>query len=534
MTQNRSNNRLPTTGRSWLGTTIVALVASISILPLAAWIVVTVLDLVAQSGFAQVLPWDAAGWWLLAKTLLLAGAASVVSALIGLAPAIAIARGSKVFAGLVICLAAICVLTPSIVHSYAWSQCLRLLGITPFPASAGDIFRCVWTQGCWLWGIFAVLVGLAARRLDPEISAAAHLDGGRLRVLIGSLRGTMACVCGIILLLCAAEFAVFEQTGIRVIATEARIAYDTGLRPGQASSPRITQDGRAALAIATVIPLAIALILLLSMTLTAIGRGHWQLAESAAPKAAFAKHGIAAAAAMIVSVLVPLVALVASLSSLELLYPTRMLAIFAPQLAGTLFIGFTVFIVAALLAAAGAIAHPRAVYAAAIASLTVFTLGGLVLAIAQLQVWINVPAISDSFPIVLFAHLARLAWIPLLAGRWLHTSGWQNLRDGAAVDGASTWQTLVGVLLPIGWPILASAAACTALLAMTEVPANLILANQNPPMLTPMLMTWVHMLRYDDMIVGSLLLTFIAVVLGGSAAFALWVGLTIRQSDKKA
>ena len=43
-------------------------------------------------------------------------------------------------------------------------------------------------------------------------------------------------------------------------------------------------------------------------------------------------------------------------------------------------------------------------------------------------------------------------------------------------------------------------------LSLTEVPATVLLFPQNPQVLTPTLMTWVHMARFDPMIEASLLL----------------------------
>jgi DNA-binding beta-propeller fold protein YncE len=52
------------------------------------------------------------------------------------------------------------------------------------------------------------------------------------------------------------------------------------------------------------------------------------------------------------------------------------------------------------------------------------------------------------------------------------------------------------------------------ILSLSEVPATVLLSPQRPQMLVPMLMTWVHMLRYDAMIEASLLMAGLVVVLG--------------------
>ena len=83
---------------------------------------------------------------------------------------------------------------------------------------------------------------------------------------------------------------------------------------------------------------------------------------------------------------------------------------------------------------------------------------------------------------------------------------WRGLRDLAAVDGAGPVRTAASVVWPLAWPLLVAAGVLVMVLGLTEVPATLLISPQRPPMLTPMLMTWVHMLRYDAMIEASLLL----------------------------
>src|SRR5205814_4827142 len=98
------------------------------------------------------------------------------------------------------------------------------------------------------------------------------------------------------------------------------------------------------------------------------------------------------------------------------------------------------------------------------------------------------------------------------------------LRDVAAVDGAGAVQTAAAVVWPLAWPILAAAGVLVMALSLTEVPATLLLSPQRPPVLTPMLMTWVHMLRYDPMIEASLLLMLMVGVLGLSVAGLIMLG----------
>lgn len=513
------------------------LAVGVCAVPPLAWIGWQLGSLVAERGVLVLLPSDVDQWWLLGRTLLYAGVAAAVAVMLGLLPGVWIARGGGAAAAVVVC-AAVSLMLPSIVHTYGWSQLLRLLGYTPAPGSVADIARCVWTLGCWLWGVVAVLVGISLRRMGADVDAAARLDGGRWRVLLGGVRGTLLVSVAVVGLLAAAEFAVYEPTGIRVVATEARTVYDTGLRSGEFKTiyggvAPSTQSDRAGLAIAVVTPLAVLLVAALAVAVITMQRWEWDVAD---PSTASADMGRLASSGAVVVLLVtlvlPLAALVLSLSSPQTLSPVRVLEVLWPQFVGTMTIGFLVGVAATGLGLLVAFGSGRAAKFPAVVSLAVFALGGLVLAVAQLQVWSALEGVADSWPVVVFTHLARLAWIPLLAGAWLHTPAWQNLRDAAVADGATTYQLAGHILLPLGWPVIAAAGLVTGLLAMTEVPANLILSPQNPPMITPMMMTWVHMLRYDDMLVASLLLTTLTLGLGGVAAAVIWGVVTARRPER--
>ena len=90
------------------------------------------------------------------------------------------------------------------------------------------------------------------------------------------------------------------------------------------------------------------------------------------------------------------------------------------------------------------------------------------------------------------------------------------LRVGTTT-GPTALRTLVGVRFPEPGEVVAN------LDGGVEVPATVLLMPQNPQVLTPTLMTWVHMVRYDSMIeasllmMGSVLLPAVAAVLLATA-----------------
>jgi DNA-binding beta-propeller fold protein YncE len=103
------------------------------------------------------------------------------------------------------------------------------------------------------------------------------------------------------------------------------------------------------------------------------------------------------------------------------------------------------------------------------------------------------------------------------------------LRELAAVDGANAWQTTRYVIWPLAWPILGAAAMFITILSLSEVPATVLISPQRPQMLVPMLMTWVHMLRYDAMIEASLLMAGLVIVLGAIALLLGKVGVRVAR-----
>jgi ABC-type Fe3+ transport system permease subunit len=140
-----------------------------------------------------------------------------------------------------------------------------------------------------------------------------------------------------------------------------------------------------------------------------------------------------------------------------------------------------------------------------------FLVGGQLLAIAAIRIW-NRPELQwvyDAFPVTVLLYLGRFGWLALVGARgtWgKGHGGWEELRAMAAVDGAGPVRTAMYVIWPIAWPMLLAGALLAGALSLTEVPATVLLQPSNPQVLTPMLMTWVHMTRYDPMIEASLLM----------------------------
>jgi ABC-type Fe3+ transport system permease subunit len=112
----------------------------------------------------------------------------------------------------------------------------------------------------------------------------------------------------------------------------------------------------------------------------------------------------------------------------------------------------------------------------------------------------------DAFPVPVMAYVGRFGWLALAGARGTWTRPWKELRDMASLDGAGVARTARSVVWPLSWPTLLAGAMLVGALSLTEVPATVLLFPANPQVLTPTLMTWVHMARFDPMIEASLLM----------------------------
>jgi len=511
---------------------------------------------------------------LLARTLLYNGAAAVIATLLALPVGIVLGRGRGMIAKLLWVALPVSLLLPSITYAYGWSQFLRLVHAIPAPAGAGDVARCIWSLATWMWPIPAAAIGIALRRLDAQLQLQALLDGALWRVTFRELAGMAASATMLCTVLATQEFAVYEPTGISVVATEVRMVFETGafsspsnpitaplgggagaggsnapdnaadsLPTGPSDSPASdsstaatpppspspqsfhpNQRARAGAALATALPLLL-VIAIVSIPIVRAARSLSTTEEiDVGPWPRVLDAGvfvtIAAALVVMVAVVVPAASLVVSLHVHRPL--AEIFADFAPQISGTLLIGTLTGVAAIALAVFAAVS--RVFWPLAIAIVT-FLIGGQLIAIAQIQLY-NRGGLSwvyNAWPIMVMAYLSRFGWIALGAGGATWSPRWRGLRDLAAVDGAGPVQVATRVIWPIAWPLLVAAGVLVMVLGLTEVPATLLISPQRPPMLTPMLMTWVHMLRYDAMIEASLMLMSIAGTLGLVIAGLIWM-----------
>lgn len=462
-------------------------------------------------------------WALLARTLVYCLSAGVLAVALGIPVARVIGRPAagglgRLSRAMLMAAVPATLIIPSMVFAYGGQQALRLAGVGLDPASPADVIRCIVTLAAWLWGVPAAVVGLAWSRLDPWVMQQARLDGVPRRMTARLLAGPVVASVCVTSAIATQEFGVFETTGISVTATEVRTVFDTGVfLGGGAGGVGGDQSRRAAGAVAVGLPALAATFVLFAAGLLLA----WRLVlppstgdATISPQggASWAAHGLAWA--VLAGVLgVPVMALVASLA--DPAPPWTWLATFRPQVGGTLLMGTLGFAAAAALATLGSMTRPWWALGLGVAT---FLVGGLMVGIALARLYNRPPTlwIYDSAAVTVLAYMARFGWVALLAAAVAHTPGLVRLRELAATDGAGRWGTFVQVVLPGVWPVLLAGAAGVGLLAMGEVPATMLVAPPSPELLTPLLMTWVHLQRYDPMIQASLLL--VGLSLGAAVA----------------
>jgi ABC-type Fe3+ transport system permease subunit len=495
---------------------------------------------------------------LMARTIGYNGLAAVIATLMGLPAAFVLGRGRGPIAKAMWVILPAALLMPSLSYAYGWAQFVRLVRVslanhygTPFlqkygltfpPGGVADTLRCIWSLAAWLWAVPAGLIGLALRRLDTNIQQQALLDGAPRRVALRQLMPAIIASMAVVTVLATQEFAVYEPTGISVVATEVRMVFDTGAFSSPANpiaGPVIQGSGgheahgqseRAAAAVATAFPLLLVSIALAGIVVWAAGRtsaaeaisiGQWPRVLDAS-KASI----ITTLVLLTLNVGVPVWALVKSLRNPHT--PWGVFNEFEPQTLGAVFVALVAASLAGVAGFSAAGRWPRGALVLAGAS---FLLGGQLLAIADIRIY-NRPGLVwayDNFPVPVFAYVGRFGWLALAAAWATYSRPWRELRDMASVDGAGPFRTALGVVWPLAWPTLLAGGLLVGALSMTEVPATVLIFPQNPQVLTPQLMTWVHMAHFDPMIEASLLMMSVVLLPALAAVALVGLGLTIAR-----
>lgn len=503
-------------------------------LPLA-WLAV---QLVARPGlWGDAIP-DSFRAWLIVRTFAFNALAATLAMAFALPIALTLAFGGRCTRWLW-WLLPVPLLVPSLVITYGWKQAVGLAGIDPLPQSFADVARCIVALASWLWPVPAMAVAFALARLDGNLLMQATLDGAVGRTVARVLAAPVMLGWSAAMLLALQEFAVFEPTGISVIATEVRFVFETGasldqswsMLPDGTDGAGPTQDARMGAALAVMLP-AIGLMLLLAgvawRTIRSLDGSAGEWGERAG-RIVRLPRWVSLLASIEALVLIGLPIAAMALTRQGAFRPWKVLDEYRPQLLGSIGLGALAGACGVACVVLASVGRPsRKMIGVALAS---FLIGGQWAAIA-LIVLFNRPwllALYDSYLMPTIAYVGRFVWIALIAAAATWSPGVRPLRELAATDGAGPWATWRSVILPIAWPLLAGACLLIFTLSMTEVPATTLLQPANT--LVPMLMTWAHILNYDAMIDASLLLCLV-VMTAGAAVVGL-VRLSIRMTKSQ-
>ncbi len=471
--------------------------------------------------------WDARMMGLFGWTTVYSLLAAIGAVALGFPIAVAMGRSTSLASRALWAVVPLPLLLPSMVTGYGWQQVLAVLGLHPMPQSPADIARCVAILAIWLFPISAIAIAMSLRRIDASLLEQSTLDGVLFRTILrrSVAPATVSVAVGVVLAM--QEFAIFEPTGISVMATEIRMIFETGtlsssqnpiasLVGGVGVASASDLPGRAALALAAGVPVIALTTLLTLVALVLLKRARLDESIELTPPATRLRAGHAwtfvAWTIVLVAIATPMLAMLLSLD--RGFRPAGIVVELWPQLWWSVVIASATGVIGVILACLASVAPPRYTIALALAS---FLLGGQFTAIALLQIFstsdLGVQILDWNIPVVL-AHVSRFAWIALLAGASLHGGAWRAYRDMAGVDGASGVQVLRDVIIGMGWPVLLLAGLLMFSLSLVEVPATALLV---PPSLIPLMLSWVHTQQYGPMMEASLMLCGIVLVLGWSA-----------------
>jgi len=532
-----------------------ALLGVCCVLPLA-WVVLQGVGNVPAWAEARV---DAHRLNLILRTFGYNALVACCAVVVSLPAAWVIGRGSRRARGVVLAILPVTLLLPSIVYAYGWSQFLRLIDVRLAPQSWQDVARCIGSLTAWLWPVPAGVIGLALRRLDQNLQQQALMDGVLWRVTIRQLLAPLVVSGTIVMGLAVQEFAVYEPTGVSVLATEVRMVYETGAfssggnpitqpmaggSAGSDPSARATdqsaratdqsaratdQSARATAAVVVGLPGLVMVMIGAGVAWAWVRRAGAHDTVDAGPLPDVLRAGRGALVmALVVGAVAVVVPVGSMVLSLKVVRPVgQVMTEFSPQVIGSLGLATGAGAVALLGGALLCVVRVRGAVALGIGT---FLIGGQILAIALVRLY-NHPMLEgwmyNGPGVMVTAYVARFGWIALLVGAMTWGKPWRELRDMAAIDGADASTTARHVVLPLVWPTLLAAGVFVMILSLTEVPATVLLASQRPPTFTPMLMQWVHLVRSDPMIEGSLLIVFIVLVAGATGTVLLALGAKV-------
>jgi len=467
---------------------------------------------VASGPSAQILP-------LAGSSALLALVVASAAVVLGYAPGRLLGEADA-HRGALLLLVLMGLLLPRYVLYYAWSLLLtptsplgEFLSSRPGTARFVAALTSCAVGVLWYWPLAALLIAQGWRTIDTQALAMARLDAGRLRRLtrvtgpmLARALGLAAAVCFVLSL---SEFATFHLAGVRTVGTELAVMYQLTGSAGAVA--------RAAWPV--VLPAAAVAVLLWRRSEGSRGKNPPAAASETTGRARRWALTLLLVAVSLAAPVCLMVAHVADTSALRQFW-----RLYRSELAwsGATSIGAAVgalLMAGGVLAARGMGRGGRVVSGAA--QTTIFLamfLPGSLMGVALLTLAGSAAilhALRGSWAMVSAAQASRLAGVGLIVLSAAQCGAIRRLSEMAAADGASWWQTFRYVHLPRIWPLLLGAGVLTAALAMTELPATMVLLPAGLPSFAQRLVNQMHYARDQQVIASCLALVGAYVVLAG-------------------
>ena len=353
------------------------------------------------------------------------------------------------------------------------------------------------TLALWYWPLAALLLAQARRLMDRGVWDNACLDASpahRLRhVTLPLMWRPVTLAFAVCFLLVLSEFTTFHLSGMRTVGSELAVVYELTGSEGAVA--------RAAL------PLMCP-VLAGALALTwAAGRWHSQAGDEVSSRPGRAGLVIWSGLLWCVSLICPVTLL---------LCHVRSAAPFVQFL--TLHMDDLIWSWGVAVSAAGAACVLSAVpqylgrVSGRIATVTLFValfLPASVMAVALLKMVTAVPwlrALRMSWMLVAVGQGVRFAGVGLLIRKLLASTSRRDLREVAALDGASGFARWRHVDLPCTWPVLAAVGLLMVMFSLTELSATMVLLPPGVPSFAQRLLNQMHYARDEHVIASCLIL----------------------------
>jgi ABC-type Fe3+ transport system permease subunit len=139
---------------------------------------------------------------------------------------------------------------------------------------------------------------------------------------------------------------------------------------------------------------------------------------------------------------------------------------------------------------------------AAVWSLAFGVLPGALSGEALVSAYLNIPAVYDSWGIVVLAYVARFGWVGVLAGWLVMRSVRSDLTDQARADGADEFVIDTRIRLWSNWPTVICGAGLVAVLSLSDVTAISLVQVPTIGVISLKLIEKMH--RFEDNMLVSL------------------------------